>query len=93
MVPAASKGAHGVLGEDAVRPAAVRNDRAVLGQVAQLSGEVGDGNRDGADDVAGEELGFGANGDQDDIPQAQSLGELVVGDAVQLAVSEVGRAS
>ena len=88
---AAAQETDGVVGEDAVRAAAVGDDLEVRGEVLDVAGELVDRDRAGAGDVPGCVLGLGAHVDHDDVTGGEPFGELVAADLFEpVAVAEVG---
>src|SRR6266568_3601929 len=78
----------GVVGVDAVGPAAVRDDVLVRGEPVEFGVQHGDRDGAGAEDVPGAVLGGGAHVQNDDLPGTQPAGQLVSGDGFQpLAVA------
>ena len=91
IAPAAQL-ADGVVGKDAVRAAAVRDDVGVLGQRAKLAFELTDRNRSGAGDVPGRVLGFGPHVEQQHLAALQASGQLRAVDELDpVPIAEVGR--
>ena len=80
MAAAAAQESDGVVGEDAVRAAAVGDDLDVGGEVLDVGGEPVDRDRTGAGDVSCGVLGLGAHVDDDDVTGGEPFGELLTAD-------------
>ena len=76
---ASSEQTDGVISEHAERPTAVGDHLDPVGQRADPRAKVIDGDRAGTDDVAGGELGVGADVEDDEVAGIEAGGDLVPG--------------
>src|SRR5204863_7513489 len=89
-VAAAAEQPDGVVSVDAVGAAAVGDHFDVLGQGPEVLAQLVDGNRSGAGDVAGGELGGGPHVEHHHVASLEASGELLAVDGLEAgSVAEV----